>query len=142
MIAAKAKAVDADIQKRKDRRFKQWNKTKISRLGEGRDSNGRTPIEAFTYDISIGGARIHAPEAFDVGTLLRLDITLVRTGEVLRVEGAVRWRKRDEQTKLYELGVQFQHTSMVTVLTLMRALHDARRPSAAPLEEPAELSRS
>jgi len=67
MVAAKAKAVDADIQKRKDPPLQAVEQTKISRLGEGRDSNGRTPIEAFTYDISIGGARIHAPEAFDVG---------------------------------------------------------------------------
>jgi hypothetical protein len=141
MIAARTKAAGADMQKRKDRRFKQWNKTKITLMGQARGSIGHPPVEAFTYDISIGGVRIHTMEAFEVGTLMRLEIELVRTGEILRVEGTVRWRKQDDLSKTYELGVQFQHTSMVTVLALMRALHDARRVSGAEADEPAEVSR-
>ena len=142
MVAAKAKAVDADIQKRKDRRFKQWNKTKISRLEHARESKGHPPVEGFTYDISLGGARIHSLEAFEVGTLLRLEIELVRTGDILRVEGIVRWRKTDDLSKIHELGVEFQHASMVTVLALMRALHDARHSPAYESNEQAPLSRS
>jgi len=130
-----------DVQKRKDRRFKQWNKTQIWDLAEPRSSNGRPPIDGFTYDLSIGGARIHAMESFDVGTLLRLQIELVRTGETLRVEGVVKWR-RMMSGSVFEMGVEFQHTSMVTVLGLMKNLHDARRAPAAPKSEPAGLGRS
>ena len=142
MTPSKTSQAGSGFKTRRDRRFKQWNRTQITLMKDPRHVNGRAPVEGFTYDISIGGARIHAPEAFDVGTLLRLDITLVRTGEVLRVEGAVRWRKRDEQTKLYELGVQFQHTSMVTVLSLMRALHDGRKSPEPRKGEPADISQS
>jgi c-di-GMP-binding flagellar brake protein YcgR len=142
MVAPRTKASGPDAQKRRDRRFKQWNKTKVSRLGAGRDSSGNPPVEAFTYDISIGGARIHSMEAFDIGAMLRLDVELVRTAEILRVEGIVRWRKRDELSNIYEMGVEFQHSSMVTVLALMRALHDARRVPAGPQDDPDGLSRS
>lgn len=142
MVAAKAKTAGSDAQKRKDRRFKQWNKTKITRLEHARASSGHPPTEAFTYDISLGGARIHAMEAFEVGTLLRLDIELVRTGDLLRVEGIVRWRKRDDLSKIHELGIEFQHASMVTVVALMRALHDARLAPAAASSAQAPLSRS
>lgn len=123
---------------RKDRRFKQWNKTKITTLTDPRNSDGRPSIDAFTYDLSIGGARLHTAKSFEVGTLLRLQIELVRTGEILRVEGVVRWCRWDESVNVFEMGVEFQHTSMVTVLSLMKNLHDARRSAASPKAQPAQ----
>ena len=129
-------------QKRKDRRFKQWNKTRVWPLTDPRRSNGQPGVEAFTYDLSIGGARIHSAEPFDVGSLLRLQIELVRTGEKLRVEGIVKWRRREETADVFEMGVEFQHTSMVTVLSLMKDLHDGRRPAAEPMSEPVHAGRS
>jgi hypothetical protein len=128
----------SDMTPRKDRRFKQWNKTKITLLAGPRSSGGHPAVEAFTYDLSLGGARLHTAEAFEVGALLRLQIALVRTGETLRVECVVRWRRRDESANVYEMGVEFQHTSMLTVLGLMKNLHDARRSPASPKREPAE----
>ena len=131
-----------DVQKRKDRRFKQWNKTRIWPLTDARNMNGHPGTEAFTYDLSIGGARIHCMKSFDVGALLRLQIELVRTGEALRVEGLVKWRRREESADVYEMGIEFQHTSMVTVLSLMKNLHDGRRAPAPSKSEPAHAGRS
>jgi hypothetical protein len=131
----------SDMKPRRDRRFKQWNKTKITPIKGPRDSSDNRPIEAFTHDISIGGARLHAGESFEVGALLRLEIDLVRTGETLRVEGLVKWRKQEKSEDVYEMGIEFKHTSMATVLSLMRGLHDARLP-AAPKGEPGSVSRS
>ena len=128
----------SDMTPRKDRRFKQWNKTKLTPLADPRNSNGIPPVEAFTYDLSIGGARIHTAESFEVGTLLRLQIALARTGVILRVEGVVKWRRKDEAAGVFEMGVEFQHTSMVTVLSLMRNLHDGSRSPASTKIEPAE----
>jgi len=127
---------------RKDRRFKQWNRTQVVVIKDPRNADGQSPVEAFTYDISIGGARVHAMEPFDIGSLLRLQIELVRSGEVLRVEGIVKWRKRDEAANVYEIGIEFQHTSMVTVLSLMKALHDGRKAPEPHKGVAASLSRS
>jgi Tfp pilus assembly protein PilZ len=142
MIPSKGSTVESDFKTRKDRRFKQWNRTEILLMKDPRRTNGQTPIEAFTYDISIGGARIHTAEPFDVGSLLRLQVQLVRSGEVLRVEGLVKWRRKDEAEKGYAIGVEFQHTSMATVLSLMKALHEARRTTAPGKAEAAELNGS
>jgi len=117
---------------RKDRRFKQWNKTKVTPLVDLRGSNGHPPIDAFTYDLSIGGARLHTAESFAIGSFVRLEIDLVRTEEILRVEAIVKWRRWDAAANVYEMGVEFQHSSMVTVLGLMRNLHDGRRPAPPP----------
>jgi hypothetical protein len=141
MIATKSQFAMPEAQKRKDRRFKQWNKTKVWTLESPRTSTAHPAIEAFTYDLSIGGARLHAMESFEVGALLRLQVDLVRTGETLRVEGLVKWCRRDESASVFEMGVEFQHTSMATVLSLMKSLHDGRRPVPAKGAE-AGLSRS
>jgi Tfp pilus assembly protein PilZ len=142
MPAEKGQFLGTDMKPRKDRRFKQWNKTKITPMIEPRTSSRHSSVEAFTFDLSLGGARIHTAESFEVGTPLRLQIELVRTGETLRVEGIVKWRQRNETEKVFEMGVEFQHTSMVTVLGLMKDLHDGRRPSPSKMDEPAILSRS
>ena len=132
----------SDMKPRKDRRFKQWNKTKITPITDPRNSNGHSPVEAFTYDLSLGGARLHTEEPLEVGTLLRLQIDLARTGETLRVEGIVKWRRREETADIFEMGVEFHHSSMVTVLSLMKNLHDGRREAASPGRAAAGADRS
>ncbi len=142
MTPAKGHGTGDGMKPRKDRRFKQWNKTSITRLVDPRNSNGHPAIDAFTYDLSLGGARLHTEYAFEIGDLLRLEIELVRTNEALRVEGVVKWIRRDDAANVFEMGVEFQHTSMVTVLSLMKNLHDGRAAAGSPKREPAELSRS
>jgi hypothetical protein len=142
MIGTKSQFSEPGPQKRKDRRFKQWNKTQIWALTEPRNSNGHPAVEAFTYDISIGGARVHSMESFEVGSLLRLQVELARTHETLRVEGVVKWRRREESANVFEMGIEFQHTSMLTVLSLMKNLHDGRRVPDLPKSEPALAGRS
>jgi len=112
------------MQQRKERRFKQWNKTTFKALADGRDPAGPTIAEGFTYDISLGGARIHSAEPFEVGTLLSLRIELVRTEETVRLEGRVKWLKQNEAENLYEMGIEFQHANSQTVVSLMRNLLD------------------
>lgn len=118
-----------DMQQRKDRRFKQWNKAMVMAIADG-TSFSHAEHEAFTYDLSLGGARIHSVQPFEVGTLLRLRIALVRTQEIISIEGRVRWLKQSEAENVYEMGVQFQHANSQTLMSLMKNLHEGR-PSAA-----------
>ena len=142
MTPSKTAQAGVGFKVRRDRRFKQWNRTQITLMKDPRHVNGRAPVEGFTYDISIGGARIHSMEPFEVGCLLRLQIELVRSSDTLRVEGQVKWCRRDESANVFEMGIEFQHTSMVTVLSLMRALHDGRKSPEPRKGEPADISQS
>lgn len=112
------------MQKRKDRRFKQWNKTVIRAAPQGQDSLPPAEVTAFTYDISLGGARIHSKERFDLGAVLQLHIELVRSRETVNLEGRVKWIKRDETDEVFEMGVEFFHSTARTVTSLMKNLHD------------------
>jgi Tfp pilus assembly protein PilZ len=132
----------SDMKPRRDRRFKQWNKTTIVSLSASGRANGNSPVEAFTYDLSIGGARIHTEEGFAVGSRIRLQIDLVKTGELLRVDGVVKWKRREENADIFEMGIEFQHTGIATVLSLMRDLHDGRPPAASTKGATAGVSRS
>src|SRR4030042_7185253 len=108
------------MQKRKVRRFMQWNRTVIKAAPQGQDSLPPAEFKAFTYDLSLGGARIHSEERFDLGTVLQLHIELVRSRETVNLEGRVKWIERNETDHVFEMGVEFLHPSAQPVTSLMR----------------------
>ena len=111
------------MQNRKDKRIKQWNKTVIKPLPEGQGRLPSDEVKAVTCDLSLGGARIHSPEPFELGTVLRLNIELVRSRETISLKGRVKWVKRDDAENVFELGVEFDHDTAQTVTSLMNNLH-------------------
>ncbi len=111
------------MQKRKDRRIKQWNKAVIKPLPQGQYPLPSDEVKAVTCDLSLGGARIHSPEPFELGTILRLKIELVRSRETISLKGQVKWVRRDEAENVFELGVEFDHETAQTVTSLMKNLH-------------------
>ena len=111
------------MKKRKDRRFKQWNKAVIKLAPEGQDPLSPKEVKAITCDLSLGGARIHSVERFELGTILRLNIELVRSHEIVNLKGRVKWVDRDEVMNIFELGVEFDHDTSQTIMSLMKDLH-------------------
>jgi len=111
------------MQKRRDRRIKQWNKTVIKPLQQGQDPLPPDEVKAVTRDLSLGGARIQSEEPFEPGAVLRLNIELVRSRETVSLKGQVKWVKRDEAENVFELGVEFDHETAQTVTILMKNLH-------------------
>jgi Tfp pilus assembly protein PilZ len=114
------------MRQRKDRRFKQWNKTVIKTILNGQNPHSPAGSRAFTYDLSLGGARVHSEERFEEGDVIRLQIELVRSGESVNLEGLVKWIKRNDSENVFEMGVEFLHSNGQTVLSLMKNLHGGR----------------
>jgi Tfp pilus assembly protein PilZ len=111
------------MQKRKDKRIKQWNKTVVKPLPGGQGGLPSDEVKAVTCDLSLGGARIHSPKPFELGTVLRLKIELVRSRETISLKGRVKWVKRDDAENVFELGVEFDHDTAQTITSLMKNLH-------------------
>lgn len=119
-------------QRRKNKRFKQWNKTTVTVKGGGQGLRGAAETKAFTFDLSLGGAQVHSPEAFPVGTVVRLRIVLARTQDSVNLDGEVKWVKRHPAENVYQMGIEFYHETPQGFMTLMREFFEGR-PAAGGL---------
>ena len=108
------------MERRKRPRFSERNEVCVTSACE-KPNGGK--VNAFTHDLSTGGARIMTKDPLAVGTLINLRIDLARTGESVVLAAAVRWTRYDPGTGLYELGVEFRHLSSQKVLSLIRNLY-------------------
>ena len=112
------------MEKRKERRFKQWNRTSIKSAVGPREFSDPAGINAYTHDISLSGANIYSDVDFPMGTAIRMHIELVRSKDIVSIDGVVRWAGRNEDYKVFELGVEFFNLLPNTVLTLIQNLYD------------------
>ncbi len=118
-------------QRRKNRRFKQWNKTTINVLDGGPGLRGGTEVKAFTYDLSLSGAQVHSPEVLPVGACVKLRIVLARTQDSVVLEGTVKWAKRHPSENVYQIGIEFYHETPQGFLVLMREFFEGRPATGA-----------
>ncbi len=87
------------------------------------DAEKCTGVNAYTHDISLGGARILTKELFDVGSHIKVQIELAGTDELISLEGEVRWLNVKKEEDLFELGVEFKHKISNSVLCLIRHIY-------------------
>ncbi len=79
-------------------------------------------LNAFTRDISLGGARIMTSELFPVGTVLKITLYLSRLRQPIRILSEVRW-SRTIEAGFYEMGVEFRHEIPLSVMALITHLY-------------------
>ncbi|MFC2165198.1 PilZ domain-containing protein [Acidobacteriota bacterium] len=109
--------------KRREKRFKEENRVVIHYAQENKDSVEYSETNAATHDISLGGARIQVDKLFPVDSIIRIQISLSRSGEAIKVDGKVKWINKIQDEDLYEIGVEFLHHISKTVLSLIRHLY-------------------
>jgi Tfp pilus assembly protein PilZ len=113
----------ASMDRRKHRRFQQWNKAIIMSVSGGDGVLPRCPIDAYAWDLSIGGARIQSEECFPVGAVVRIHLDLVRSRESVSIDGAVRWSRWNEKENINEFGVEFQESNQMALQAIMKNLY-------------------
>jgi c-di-GMP-binding flagellar brake protein YcgR len=113
----------ASMERRKNRRFQQWNKVIIKSASGGEGTLPSCPIDAYAWDLSLGGARLQSEECFPVGAIVRIHLELVRSREAVSVDGVVRWSRRDEKENIYEFGIEFQEGNQIALLAIMKNLY-------------------
>jgi c-di-GMP-binding flagellar brake protein YcgR len=109
--------------KRKDKRFEERNEVVIQFALESNEANRSAGINAITRDISLGGARIISPKSYPVDTVMRFEINLIKSGQIVKLDGIVRWSKHSPNEDTYELGIEFLHKISKSVLSLIRHLY-------------------
>lgn len=111
------------MERRKHRRFQQWNKAIITSASGGDGIPPRCPIDAYAWDLSLGGARIQSEECFPVGAVDADGLPRPDQLEVDAHDGAVRWSRRNEKENIYEFGVEFQECSQTALQAIMKNLY-------------------
>jgi c-di-GMP-binding flagellar brake protein YcgR len=109
--------------KRKEKRFEENNKVVIQFALERHEANNSTGVKATTRDISLGGAKILSPKSYPVDTVMRIEISLSKSGQIVKLDGIVRWSKLSPDKETYELGVEFLHKISKSVMSLIRHLY-------------------
>jgi c-di-GMP-binding flagellar brake protein YcgR len=109
--------------KRKEKRFEEHNKVVIHFALEHQEENNGTGVKAITRDLSLGGARLIAPKSYPVDTVMRIEINLSKSEQVVKLDGIVRWVKLSPDENNYELGIEFLHKISTSVLSLIRHLY-------------------
>ena len=114
------------MEKRKEKRFREENEVFIKSATNGKDSSNSVEVNAHTFDISLGGARVCSEKFFDIGTIIRMEIELKRTGQSVRVDGEIKWFRDNEDEDVFEFGVEFLHSISHTLLSLIKHLYAER----------------
>jgi hypothetical protein len=111
------------LNQRKEKRFSEENDVVIRYALKGKKSSGYMGISALTKDISLSGVRLIAKQSFPIDTILRVQINLSKSKQVLKVDGKIKWVKEKEGKDTYEIGIEFLHEISKTVLSLIRHLY-------------------
>ena len=115
-------------ERRRDPRAQEENRVVIETTGPENGKNGEH-INAFTRDLSLGGARIETDQSFPLGTELKMILYLSKSWQVVKLQGRVQWIKDIDQG-LFEIGIQFQHEIPASVMSLIT--HLFRKPTNIP----------
>jgi c-di-GMP-binding flagellar brake protein YcgR len=97
------------MDKRREKRIIERDAVFIKSADEHKDTTYGVGITAYTYDLSLGGARIFSEKFFAVGTVIRIVIELARTNQSVQIDGEVKWARERDDEGLYEMGVEFLH---------------------------------
>jgi c-di-GMP-binding flagellar brake protein YcgR len=109
------------IERRKESRVVEKNQVLI---WPAPDSDEGPAINAYTYDISTGGARIYSKQAYSPGTVIKLQVHLARSKQSITLQAEVKWAKNKEDEQVCELGVEFRHQITSTLFALIRHLYN------------------
>jgi hypothetical protein len=104
-----------------DKRIQEENRVVIEASPWG-EKDAAPEINAFTKDISPGGARILTDRSFPLDSTLNLCLYLSRSKQIIRAPGTVKWEKT-RKDGLHEIGVQFQHGVPGVLMALINHLY-------------------
>jgi hypothetical protein len=115
-------------ERRKEERLRERNRVAIRPIRPGRKY---PESDAYTYDLSVWGARIFTPDCFEEGTPLEIRIELGRTRQTVSLLAKVKWQNYREEDELYEIGVEFRHQVSESLIAFIRHLYgtDSGLPS-------------
>ncbi|HVP91117.1 MAG TPA: PilZ domain-containing protein [Terriglobales bacterium] len=129
------------MNQRKERRIEERNTVVIRSAGSANGPQTNLGVNAYTYDLSLGGARLFTDRPFAVGTTIRIVIELAKTCQMIQVDGEVKWMRESGSDGVFEIGVEFLHNISQTILSLIRHLYGMANGVSASVTACDEISK-
>lgn len=109
------------MERRKDKRIQEENRVVIE-FPNPENRSDPWNINAFTRDLSLGGARILTDISFSIGSEITMTLFLSKSKQIAKTHGKIKW-VRTVDDGLYEMGIEFQHNIPSSVVTLINHLY-------------------
>jgi len=113
-------------ERRRDKRVDEENRV-IIEFAKPESAGDFWTINAFTRDVSLGGARILTDRAFSIDSEISMTMFLSRSKQIARVHGKIKW-VRNVDDGLYEMGVEFMHEIPSALIILINHLYRKDQP--------------
>jgi c-di-GMP-binding flagellar brake protein YcgR len=98
-------------ERRKDKRVaKRYKVNVLVFSGDKNKSTGEAKTK-YSADISMSGIKLKSKTDYPLDTTMKLELYSRRTQRTLSVIGKVRWTKKLNKGKLYEVGLEFINTT-------------------------------
>lgn len=114
-------------EKRKEKRFEEENRVLIELASIDKVTGLKKKLNAFTRDISVGGAKVMTDTYFPVDTEFEITLYLSTSRQLIKMRGKVKWISRFQDEELYEIGVEFEHRISKTILAMMLHIYDEQK---------------
>ena len=99
-------------EQRRASRIKEKDRIAIEVISENEDIRAKKMYYVLSKDISQYGVKIQTDSFFAVGSTLKLKIYLENPQSFIRFHGKVRWVECNYAHESYEMGVEFDDTSL------------------------------
>lgn len=112
------------IERRKEERKKEANKVTFELMIGNKIHSGEKISFALTDDISVSGIKILTDRFFPVDSLLKIELSLMKSNKVLKLAGKVRWVNHLGKG-LHEMGLEIVDTAEGSIRYLIEHLYKA-----------------
>lgn len=114
-------------ERRRDIRIVEENKVVVSLMTGEVHPGTPTVFYSLTRDISMGGVRIMTAAPLEVGTRVRLEITLAKSHKRIRAVAEVRWTRELYAREVFDVGLQFVGLEPEAEMALMDHIYGPKK---------------
>lgn len=110
-------------EKRKEKRYKDNNKVMLESLKREERAPGKKICHAVSQDLSLSGMKIECNTFFPVNSFLKINLSLSKLNQLIKLNGIIRWVKSKFENELFSCGIEFVNISPENNINLISHIH-------------------
>jgi len=111
------------FEKRKQKRYKDDSEVMLESLAKEETAHGKKICHAVVNDLSLNGLRLDCNTFFPVNSPLKINLTLSRLQNIVKLNGIIRWVNNKFENELFSCGIEFLDVSPENSINIIGQLH-------------------